>query len=163
MGAPAKKQKDELGEAKRWDQVVATVTDLAGKHGDLSPKIIVQEARKPSSPLHDYFNWNKDDVHERYLLGQAAVLIRKVQIRIIRQDPETKTLEVKPVRALQSVPDKRKKGGASYMLAEDIAKDPQAHASLVKGALAELHAIRRRYAEIAELAEVWSAVDAVAV
>jgi len=159
----AKAKKDELAEPRSWDLVVATITDIAGKRGDVSPAIIVEEARSPASPLHAHFLWNPGEVHERYLLGQAAVLLRRVQIHIVRQDQATKRLEVKPVRALQSVPDKRKKGGASYSLASSIAQNPDEHASLVRGALAELNAVRKRYAEIAELADVWAAVAAVTI
>jgi hypothetical protein len=43
---------------------------------ELTPKIVVNAARKKDSPLHDRFEWNNAVAGEKYREVQAAELIR---------------------------------------------------------------------------------------
>lgn len=44
--------------------------------GNLQPSAVVQDAKKESSPLHSFFDWNKDRAAEAHWLDQARKLIR---------------------------------------------------------------------------------------
>lgn len=146
------------------DLVRERLTELAEDRNRLDPHDVVQEARDPSSVLHPFFTWDDDAASEKFRLLQAGVLIRRVKITIIRQDPETKALSTESVRALQSPASERdtktsKKGG-SFIPSSRIAGDPGLRAALVATVWKELDAVRKRYKEVAELAAVWTAIEA---
>lgn len=50
--------------------------------GTLTPTAVLDDARSPNSPLHDYFEWNDDVAAEKYRLDQARRLIRSVRVEI---------------------------------------------------------------------------------
>ena len=53
--------------------------------GRLTPSVVVKDAGKPNSPLHDYFEWNDGRAGAQYRLMQARHLIRSVEV-VIRTD-----------------------------------------------------------------------------
>jgi hypothetical protein len=62
------------------------------KHRKLSPKLVLQEARKPGHPLHDRFEWDDGVAGEAYRLIQARELIMKVKMRFTDSTGETRTV-----------------------------------------------------------------------
>jgi hypothetical protein len=37
------------------------LAELQGIRGQISPEMVVEEARDPASPLHDYFTWDDEE------------------------------------------------------------------------------------------------------
>ena len=64
------------------------------QHGELTAELVVDEARKPASPLHERFEWNDMRAAEQYRLEQARRLVRSVHI----------VIEQRPVRAFPFIP-----------------------------------------------------------
>jgi len=147
------------------EMVRAELLALSDRHeGRLEPESVVDAARDPASVLHGMFTWDDTDAARRYRLLQAATLIRRVKITILRHDPETRQVKIEHARALESPASERdRKGepskGGSYIRTAKIARDPQMRASMVDTVLAELNAIRKRYARLSELETVWAAID----
>lgn len=54
--------------------------------GNLTPDRVIEDARNPKSPLHEYFEWDKDSAHAKYLVIQARELIRSVRVVIERNE-----------------------------------------------------------------------------
>lgn len=56
---------------------------IADRHdGHLPPDQVVESARHPLSPLHDYFEWDDAKAGDAYRLQQARALIRSVRIEV---------------------------------------------------------------------------------
>jgi hypothetical protein len=142
------------------DVAVAAFESLIARHdGQISPRILLDEARNEASPFHRYFQWDDGTAAEQYRLIQAGQLIRTWRGSVMRIDQESKTVTLKTVRRVQSPESDRGKGEASYAPIEDILSDPERREAMVHTALRELIAARRRYSELIELADVWAAVD----
>jgi len=45
-------------------------------HGELRPEAVLEDARNPNSPLHDYFTWDDKEAADQLRLLQARALIR---------------------------------------------------------------------------------------
>ena len=67
------------------------------RNGQLTPQIVVDEARPETAPLHDRFEWDDATAGEAYRRTQAADLIRSVRIVFTDKEPSG---ERKYVRAL---------------------------------------------------------------
>lgn len=54
---------------------------LADENGGvLTPQIVVESAKKPDSPLHDYFEWDNRAAADKWRLNQARNLIMSIEI-----------------------------------------------------------------------------------
>lgn len=62
---------------------------LASKNkGKVVPKVVVDDAKQKSSPLHDYFEWDDKKAGEGYRLQQARNLINHiVEVVVIEGKP----------------------------------------------------------------------------
>jgi hypothetical protein len=67
---------------RRDDAAIAA--NIEQRHGELTPAIVVEEARDVSHPWHTEFEWNDGVAGERYRLNQARRLIAQVRITVIQ-------------------------------------------------------------------------------
>lgn len=51
-------------------------------NGLLTAEVVVKEASKVKSPLHDWFDWNKDEASKKWLVHQARMLIDSIRVTI---------------------------------------------------------------------------------
>lgn len=163
--ATKKKPKTEIEPSEQMDrgaELRAEIVRISEQHdGRVSPEAVVEAASDPDNFLHDLFTWDDGQAAHRYRCMQAAALIRRVKIYVVRMSSETKTIEVRPVRALQSAPTDRKKGGSgSYSPIERLAQDDTRREALVADCGAQLQGIRNRFRELSEFGTVWTAIDA---
>lgn len=122
------------------------------KHGGiLKPEHVVEFARDPATAVHGWFDWSDASAAEKYRLEQARMLIR---IMVATVDGASD-----PVRVNVSIMEDRKQPGGGYRSLEDVMADPDMRRKVLKTALVELSAARRRYKALNELAEVFSAID----
>ena len=144
----------------RREEIRTALIEIAdGNDGYLSPHAVVQAASNPESVLHDEFEWNNDAAGERFRLLQAAALIRRVRVTVVRKQLENKSVKIETVREYQSRPSARNPE-QGYEHVQEIMQDSEKRAEMLRHCLTELAAIRRRYQQLTELAEVWSAIDA---
>lgn len=140
------------------ERIRAALTEIAAaNNGLLNPARVVEAARDPNSILHGEFQWDNDEAAGAYRLAQAGALIRRVKFTLIRQNQETKTVEVRTTRAFQSRESMRGDGG--YEAVDDIMSDAEKREELIDQVLRELVAYRNRYADILTLSNVWVAID----
>jgi hypothetical protein len=132
-------------------------------HGYLKPEKIVAAAEDPNSPLHDQFQWDDTEAARHYRNIQAGVLIRMIKITVVRKSVDAKVIDVSTTRGFQSLPSDRTADSelGSYQATETIMAAPEKREEILQTVLRELAAYRKRYAEIAELVEVWAALDVV--
>lgn len=125
---------------------------IAAQHGGLLPAgAVVQWAREhPRSKLHGRFEWDDSAAAEQFRLWQARSLIAKV------------TIEPRPdvhVRAWVSLPSDRVGGDAAYRPTVRVMSDAGLRAELIKTVVDELARVRRKHADLVELASIWQAID----
>ena len=59
---------------------------IARVHGGvLRPSDVVEDARDPSSPLHELFEWNVDDAAYEFWLQTARKIIASVKVNIVTE------------------------------------------------------------------------------
>ena len=142
------------------DLSVAEFESLIEKHGGrIGPSDVVNQARSPSSALHSHFEWDDSIAGEKFRLAQAGQLIRQWKGTILRIEDENRVVAVS-VRAVQSPRINRREDEGSYEKVESIMADDDKRDSMIATVKTELRAIRKRHAELTELASVWAAIDA---
>lgn len=115
--------------------------DIYATHGQLTPRLVLEEARDPKHPLHDRFEWDDSIAAEKYREVQASELIRSVRVR------QVDGAEQETVRAFHSLP---RDDVRSYVPIEEIAKDDIARQVLLNEAEREWKAMLKRYQHLAE-------------
>lgn len=113
--------------------------------GTLKPEDVVEFARDKSTALHERFCWDDTEAARRWRLHQAAEIIR-VQVQII--DKTNKD----PVRVYVSLTTDRETG-KGYRKITDVISDKQLAEVMLKDALAELIAFKRKYGVLSRLVE----------
>jgi hypothetical protein len=88
------------------------------QHGELTPALVVDEARSLEHPLHSRFEWDNRAAGEAWRRAQAHELIRSVKI-VYRDASEFG--EERSVRAFHAV---RTDEGHVYKHVDEILKDP---------------------------------------
>jgi hypothetical protein len=58
---------------------------LHKQHGTLTPDIVVEDAKRPDSPLHDQFDWDVQKAAEEHWREVARQLIRNVRVVITNE------------------------------------------------------------------------------
>jgi hypothetical protein len=108
-------------------------------------------ARKPSNPLHDYFEWDDSKAGHKFRLWQARELIANVTI--VRDEKAEK-----PVPVFVSLMRDRVDEGGGYRALEEVLADEQMRGELLATALHELKAFQQRYHVYRELAGIFAEV-----
>lgn len=125
----------------------------------LHPEAVVVAARK-DKVLRPYFTWDDTDAADRWRVHQARGLIGAI---VVVQEV-LGNIEPVTVRAFYAVDAPTSPGRDSGQVYVPLAEAMTTHRDAVLGrALAEAEAWRRRYRDLAALAPVFDAIDAVAV
>lgn len=128
--------------------------------GILTPDKVVEFARDPESELHDYFEWDDSSAADGYRLIQAAGLIRRVRLTICREDRSGRVVDLAITRQFE-VPVRRPHTDGGYQPIENILSVPTKRASLLKQALSEFQALKKRYEKLTELLPIFKALDSI--
>lgn len=113
-------------------------------HGELTPRLVLDEARDPAHPLHDRFEWDDSVAAERYRLDQAHRLI--ITAKIVYRKAKGKT-PARDVRAFHAV---RTPKGHVYEPAEKVASDELLTAMVMRDMERDWKALKARYGHFAE-------------
>ena len=144
----------------RREKIRGVLTEIAEKHdGYLSPVAVLEAARNPDSVLHEEFEWDDSEAGEKYRLLQAAAIIRKARITIVRKEIQAKTVRIETTREYQSRPSARNPE-QGYEHVQTILSDEEKKAEMLMQCFKELEAIQRRYRQLEELSSVWASIDA---
>ncbi len=113
---------------------------------EITPQNVVDLARNEDSVIHNDFEWNDTVAGEKYRNIQARQMIQNFVI--VREDKEAE-----PVRALQISTTVNE-----YKTVEIILRNEGEYQSLLKRALGELEAFKRRYQTLTELEPIFEAM-----
>jgi hypothetical protein len=124
---------------------------LRAKHGgQLTPEIIVDDARHDNSPLHDYFEWSDGEAARQFRLQQARGLIRSV-VAVYSQPEQPQVRARAYVHISEPVPH--------YLEVSEAMSDATTRAKVLKRALGELIAWKKRYKDLNEFAGFIHVID----
>jgi len=113
---------------------------------EITPQNVVDLARNEDSTIHNDFEWNDEVAGEKYRIIQAREMIRNFSI--IQENKKSE-----PVRAFQISTTVNE-----YKPVKIILRNEDEYQSLLKRALRELEAFKRRYNTLAELEPIFEAM-----
>jgi len=126
-----------------------------GTHFD--NRLVVEAARDPKSAMHAAFDWDNETAGEKWRLRQAAYLVASVEAVIITPErPDRVT------RAFVSTANEKGPTTRHFTSTEYAMNDPDLRAEVLRQALRELAALKRKYVELSELADIFAAIDSTA-
>jgi hypothetical protein len=124
---------------------------------DRRPDTILKASRAQKSPVHDWL-WKLDEseaAREHRLLLVRLMLSALTTVNVVIYDRKKKARMIE----YQSIVHSSREGDYDYM--EDAMAEPDKRGFILAQALAELQAMKRRYAHLSELVVIFAAVDRV--
>lgn len=129
-------------------QLAGEVCESLDAIGCLSAQRLVDVSRPNDAPLHGAFEWDDAIAGEEWRKNQARLIIRSIVVV-----PDVQKKEV--VRAFFKV----EQADGSFESLHTILKNEDKRNSLMRNALSELEAFKRKYSILEELAAVFDAID----
>jgi len=126
-----------------------SIREAAG--GILKPEDVVERARDEENVLHSQFTWDDGVAADQYRLWEARQLIR-VCVTMV---PNTDTIS----NVYVSLTSDRKQEGGGYRAMCDVLSDSEMREQLLIEAECELNRFTKKYQQLAELKEVFVAVE----
>lgn len=126
------------------------LTGVYQQHGELTPQIVVDEARPADAPLHGRFEWDDSVAGEKYRLVQAARLIRVVRIEYTSPN----STEKKFIRAFSSLHESGEPERQGYAPTEEILENDVTRRILLRNMERDIVVLKKRYGHLAEFAEM---------
>jgi len=123
--------------------VGAELTRIREQNGELTPEVVLMEARKHNNTLHAQFDWDDTVAAGKWRREQAAELIRVI---LIRDDGVENS---QAIRAFVKLENTRSE---PYRPVVDVLADPEMRSRLLEKAHKELDAWTRRYTNLEEFA-----------
>ena len=127
----------------------------AENDGNITSQIFQDASRDKDAPCHQHFEWNQDEAANKYRNIQAGEIIRSISVVRWTEEGEKST-----VRAFSSVPAP---GGASnarvYVSTIEAMEDKDDRTFILQEMLNQLVSMRKRWAQINELADELELVD----
>lgn len=115
----------------------------------ITPQEMIEKARNEQSELHKCFEWNDTVAAEKYRLQQARIVLSMLVFK-------PKAVEEQPVRMFSLTTEK-----SVYQPTKQFLVQADEYQDLLKRALAELEAFKRKYRTINELEGLFEAIDAI--
>lgn len=133
--------------------IVAELKRLAEERGGLlRPSEIVESAREEGSILHGKFQWDDSEAAHQYRLWQARQLLR-VTVQYVGSGDEAVSARV----FVSLTPDRGEDGGG-YRVTTVVMATAKGRNQLLADALKEMESFQKKYADLQELAGVFSAM-----
>ena len=127
---------------------------LESKYGKITPQIVLSDAKKKASPLHDGFEWDDSIAAEQHRLDQARFILRQIVIVTSDEDDEEPTA----IRAFVSVLDSSEEGKSVYMPIGTAMENADTRQQILEKAYKELQEWGNRYKAFKEFSGVRKAI-----
>lgn len=123
------------------------------KHGTLVAEVVVREAKKNKSPIHDCFEWDDTAAAAQHRLSQARYIIRSIEVVYTPAD-DTEPLRV---RAFHSVFNEEQEN--EYVTIKQARKDSNLWQQVLDQATKEIKSWRVKYRDLKEFETVFKEID----
>lgn len=115
---------EAIEETVLQQDVEARLRRLQDRHGRITPRSVVDDARNPESPLHGFFEWDDSKAAEAYRLDQARALIRGCPVVVTHE-----TVTIRPQAYLRD-PDRAANEQGYVSFARIMSSDERRHAAM---------------------------------
>ena len=122
------------------------LSTIHSKHGIVTAALVVNDAQKKNSPLHNGFEWDDQEAAEAYRLHQARNIINAIVV-----SHPTSEGDERMIRAFVHL-------GADYEDIELVLNIAEKRDALLAQAFVELETARRKYEHLDELTAVFAAL-----
>lgn len=141
-------------------QVYGVELERMAENQEVTPHIVLDEARSDASLLHDYFEWDDSVAADKHRLGQARHLLNHLVVEINVEGGEP--IEMKAFFNVDTIPDDERQD-VKYVFVERAMSDEDLHAQIVEKAFRELTYWRDKYQQYREFKGVFKAIQKVEV
>lgn len=117
---------------------------------EVKPENIVNFARDKKTELHKCFEWNDGIAAENYRRQQAAAIMNNL-VFVVRKDVNSPAKEVKAYVNTQK--------NQEYKPIDYVLHSPTEYQKMLDKAIRDLQSTRNKYAEIAELQDLYELID----
>lgn len=118
---------------------------------ELSAEVLISDARKKSSPLHSYFEWDDSAAAAAWRVDQAEGIIRRVKVNVT-VEPE-KTIRVRAFAAKSDLGKKDSRG--VYVALDRVFSDEDSRAALEVAMRRDINRLQSRYRDTELLFRLW--------
>jgi hypothetical protein len=125
----------------------------------LTAETLLDEAKKKSSPLHEFFDWDDSSAAEKFRLQQARILINEV--KIIVDSKEMYAFENVRVVVTQASEDIKEQTAREYKPIVEILNKEEYRLQVIKQALENISYWKEKYSEYSELKPIFLSIDKV--
>jgi hypothetical protein len=150
----------EFAEGARFQPGAVKDAKLVGEHiemlrkkckGELTPEDILADAKHDNSPLHSFFEWDDSAAAQQHRLQQARGLIRAVVAVYVQED--------KPAVRQRAYVHIAERSAPHYREATHAMSQTKTREMVLKTALSELQAWKRKYKDLKEFAALIKIID----
>lgn len=127
-------------------QVAAAIREAYAKEdGQRLPELVLEMAAAGDKRLRAYFEWDNDTASHQYRLQQAAQLVRRVKVSVLKT-PDQPAIQVRAYIARKELPtsDENIEAG-SYIAIEQVAGQTAYEASVADSIRRDLLRLERKY------------------
>lgn len=134
------------------------IEEIKEKRGGITPQLLVIEAKKKRSPLHNCFEWDDSAAAEQYRIVQAREILRYLVVVI---ELETENEEEIYVRGFVAPLDTDEDSQTSYLTISEVMADEDLDRAYKQQILRELKAIKHKSKSYDEFSKVNRAIEEV--
>lgn len=143
-----------MTDIKITPEIKARLEQLENENGQLTPAVVVADAKQKDSPLHGLFDWNLKEAAEKWWNHQARAIIRSVKVVIT-----TETFEIKTPHYVRDPSADPKQQG--YVSVASLQRDPVAARESVRMECARAESALNRARNLAKVLNLDEEVDQV--
>ena len=137
-----------------------SIRALAKKHGKVTPKIVLNDAKRANSPLHSFFDWNDSAAAIKYRLQQAQDLIRSIRVTYTPYENETVKIRVREfVSVTPESKDTDEKAASIYIPYTEAMKVESYRDQVMYQCKRDAESFRQKYRSLQEAAAIIEAMD----
>lgn len=118
------------------DVAIDYIEDIKKERGGITSQLLVIEASKEDSPLHDCFEWDDTKAADKWRLEQGRCLLKNLIMAVI-EDEEEKPVYV---RCFVSPIEVEEQGGTSYLTIKEVCESNVLNEAYLRQLKKELHA-----------------------
>lgn len=154
-GMESRKEKNMVYKWRTYDYPVPAqeagehIEELDKKYGEVTPEILLEDARPEGSLLHPLYEWCDDVAAEKYRLQQSGKILR--ELVVVKVDHPEFEPDV-PVRAFIPVTPRQSKG--IFRPIVDAMSDEETRRQVFENALQELAMFEAKYKHLVDFAEL---------
>lgn len=142
------------------DEAAEEISRIQNKYGEVTPKLLLEESRDDGAVLHKCYEWDDTKAAEKWRIQQSRLIMSCLTVTYEDTDLDAGEVKKIEVRVFQNVSDE--KDGA-FVHVRDAMQTGAYRDAVLRRAINELTAFRKKYADLSELSKLFEVVDEIEV